>query len=101
DSQNAEVLKITGYSDESIFDRRLAKKNHQNLELNPNWELEGTPRDIMKKMVYDICIDGILAPEDIIPYLVEGDLIGAPGTWLSLPDMLYWDDAEGEWINYS
>lgn len=97
DADGSEVVKITGYTDEHILTKRLAKKNHDNLELNPNWEITGTPRDILKKMVYDICLDGKLDVKDKIPYLVQGDLISAPGTWLALPELLYWNAAVGVW----
>lgn len=100
DDENRLMLHIRGPYLEDMMKSRVAKKSMATLEVEPDWELEGTPRDILKEIFYHICLEGKLSPSDKIPYLVEGDLLVTPGSWASLPDALYWKDVPAalEWF---
>lgn len=97
DQDGRAMIKVKGNSLEAGFKDRVAKNSLSNLTTEPYWVLSDTPGGIIKEMVKQICIDGDLDDGDIIPYLLDGELLVTPGSWYSLPDTLYWDDAVGVW----
>jgi len=97
DSDGRSMLKVSGYSLEAMLKDRVAKHTLSNLTTEPYWVISDTPGGIMKTIFNAICIDGDLDSGDIIPYIQEGELLVTPGSWYSLPDDLYWDDAVGIW----
>ena len=99
DAENRSILEVKGYFLEEMMKSRVAKKSLAGLEAEPDWELEGSPRDILKEIFYHICLEGGLSRDDKIPFMVEGDLLVTPGSWASLPDALYWQDVPAalEW----
>lgn len=99
DSEGRSILTVSGFSLEEGLKDRLAKQNFDNLELDPEWILTGTPRDIIKTIFNHICIAGGLDVRDIIPFMQEGDLLATPGSWWALPETLMWVDAIGTWAD--
>lgn len=79
------VLKVSGRSLEAILEDRAAKNNMSDLTVSPEWSLNGTPGDICRQIFRQICIQGVLSVQDIIPFITEGnffpaDTIPEPGT---------------------
>jgi hypothetical protein len=60
------LLKVTGFSLEEILEQRLAMAALTDLTTDPQWILEGTPKEIATQMFHDICITGILSPDDVL-----------------------------------
>lgn len=97
DADGRAVLKVKGPFIEAVFKDRVAKDSMSDLTTEPYWVMSDTPAGIIKEMVVSICIDGDLSAADIIPYLQEGEFLVTSGSWYSLPETLYWDDAVGIW----
>lgn len=74
DDEGREILKVTGYSLESILNNRLALAAMGDTTTYPKWTLTGTPKVIATKMFHDICVTGVLNAGDIIPLIHEGSL---------------------------
>ena len=71
DKEGRSTLTVTGRSMETIFENRLARDVLSDLTTNPKWILVGYPADIARQMVADICNDGDLVPEDVVPFYDE------------------------------
>lgn len=78
DEDGNDILKVTGRSLESITDDRIAAAEFEALETRSTWSVTGTPGDIMRYIFKYICIDGLLDPGDIIPY-IQDEEINLPG----------------------
>lgn len=83
DDSGKAILKVSGYSIESILRDRVAMGTLLGLSTNPKWTLTGTPANIVREIFNSICKDGLLSSNDIIPFLVPGTFY-APDT---LPEM--------------
>lgn len=69
------ILTISGRSLEStLLENRVAMDGMQGLTANPNWVISGTPGAIARWIFKQICIDGILSPSDVIPFIQAGTL---------------------------
>lgn len=97
DADGRTMLTVSGLHIEDVMKDRVAKNAVDDLESDPYWLINDTPAGIVKTMFNAICIDGILDPGDIIPFIQEGELLSTIGSWSTLPNDLYWDDAEGVW----
>jgi hypothetical protein len=84
DSEGRSMLTVRGRSLEYILDDRVAKASFNNLTVSPRWALQGSPGYIVRAIVQAICLDGILSPDDIVPYLrvplTQGASIWPPDT---------------------
>lgn len=82
DDTGAANLKITGRSLEAILDDRVAITPVQmsNLTDNPNWEITGTPGDIVRYIFKTICVDLVVNAGDAIPFYKEGTISPATST---------------------
>ena len=90
-------LTVTGKSLEMLLDDRVAMGAITDTTAVPTWNLTGTPGDIIRSMFEQICVAGILSPNDNIPFYVNG-LISPVGdipepdeivTVSASPDTLY------------
>lgn len=90
DDEGREILKITGYSLESILSNRLALSAMGDTTTYPKWTLTGTPKVIATKMFHDICVTGVLNPGDVIPLINEGSLF-PPDTIAPPPDSITYE----------
>ena len=87
DSDGKSILKVKGRSIESIFEDRGAKASHSDLTTEPTWDITNTPAAIMRKIVHDICVTGVLSVYDKIPFIVEARQPSLPAdTILEPPD---------------
>lgn len=100
DAEGRSILEITGRSLEALMLDRVAKKTMDDLTVDYEWILEGTPREIMKEVFKEICILGKLDSSDIIPFIQEGDFLVTVGSWYSLPTNLVWEQVQGVWQDF-
>lgn len=71
DEQGRALLTLKGRSLETVLENRLARDVLSDLTANPKWILTGYPAAIARQMVLDICNDGDLVPEDVVPFWEE------------------------------
>jgi len=79
DSENRRVLTVKGRSIEAILLDRVAKESLSNLTTSPRWIITNPPATVARKIFHDICVTGILDPNDVIPFIVEGSFL-SPST---------------------
>uniref|UniRef100_A0AAU7GZT3 Minor tail protein n=1 Tax=Streptomyces phage Scarif TaxID=3158858 RepID=A0AAU7GZT3_9CAUD len=72
DGEGRKMLTVKGRSIEAILEDRIAKESLSDLTTSPKWTLTGTPAEVARKIFHDICVEGILDPMDVIPFIVEG-----------------------------
>lgn len=75
DADGLMMLKVRGRSLESTLDSRVARGSMTDLTTEPNWVLTGTPGDIARSIFTQICITGILDPNDVIPFVSVGTIL--------------------------
>lgn len=79
DSENRRMLTVKGRSIESILLDRVAKESLSNLTTSPTWTITNPPATVARKIFHDICVTGVLDPNDVIPFIVEGTFL-SPST---------------------
>lgn len=84
-SDGKSILKIKGRSIEAIFEDRGAKASRSNLTTEPTWNITNTPAAIMRQIVHDICVTGVLSTYDKIPFIVESRLPSLPASTILEP----------------
>jgi len=72
DTEGRQILTIKGRSIESILESRVAKESDDDLETSPKWVITDEPAKVARKIFHDICVEGVLDPGDVIPFIVEG-----------------------------
>ncbi len=77
DTEGRKILTVKGRSLERIMRDRVAYSALDDTTTVPKWIITDEPMDIARKVFHDICVTGILAPEDIIPYINEGTFLPA------------------------
>ena len=75
DQDGRTVLILKGRSIESVLEDRVARDVLGDLTSTPKWILQGLPADLARKIFHDICMVGILDPADVIPMVVEGNVL--------------------------
>jgi hypothetical protein len=78
-SDGKKVLKVKGSSLEAVLLDRVAKESLNDLTTSPKWTITDEPADVARKIFHDICVTGILDPQDVIPFINEGTFL-SPGT---------------------
>lgn len=89
DEEGRQSLKVTGVSLEDILSKRLAMADLTDLTTDPQWYLEGFPKDIAEQMFHDICVTGILDAGDIIAGITEGSIYPADTIDPPTDDIVY------------
>lgn len=80
DDQGNNVLNITGKSIEQITDDRPAQAAIAGTGTsNTGWAITGTPADVCRTIFTDICVNGQLSSQDIIPFYTAGNPYPADG----------------------
>jgi len=79
DEDGRAILTVTGRSIESLLEDRVAINSWAGLATNKEWVISGIPGDIARWIFSQICLTGILAVQDIIPYATN-QTIYAPDT---------------------
>lgn len=70
DDDGRDLTKISGPSIEKILDDRVAFNVKDDMTTNPKWVISGqTPMGTARTIFNYICRDGIVDPDDIIPFL--------------------------------
>lgn len=72
DDEEQGLLTVKGHSLEQILDDRAAMGSLDDLTTTPKWTITDAPADIGRKIFHDICVTGILDPNDVIPFIIEG-----------------------------
>lgn len=96
-SEGRAVLTVSGRSFEAILQDRVARMDLSGLDANPRWALSGTPGAIARQIFKTICVDGVITPRDIIPFITPGsifpvDTIAEPSEIIQMelePDTVY------------
>lgn len=81
DSEGRRKLTVKGRSLESILTDRVAKESLSDLTTSPKWTITLPPADVARKIFHDICVTGVLDPNDVIPFITEGSFL-SPDTIL-------------------
>jgi len=85
DDEGKAILIVKGRSIESILEKRLAVNTLTAITSDTKWSLTDVPTAIIRTMFHNVCVLGNVNSGDIIPGLVEGnvifpsDTIGEPG----------------------
>lgn len=85
-SDGLATLSVTGRTIEKILDDRVATEGFAGLTDKPEWVLTGTPGNIARHIFQKICVEGILSPADIIPFITDGTLY--PVNSITEPDQV-------------
>lgn len=72
DAEGRRILTVKGQSIETmLFDRALAPSPSE-WPTTPKWTHTDPPAAVARKIFHDICVLGVLDPQDVIPFIVEG-----------------------------
>jgi len=71
------ILIVKGFSLEDILKHRVAMADLTDLTTDPQWILTGLPKAVAEQMFHDICVTGILDPDDIIAGVNEINIFPA------------------------
>lgn len=88
DADGRTLLKVTGRSLEKILEDRVARDNLSDLTTEPKWAMTGTAGNIMRQIFHDICVTGNLSSLDLIPNVVEDNLLFPDDTIPESSDVL-------------
>ena len=75
DLEGKTILKVKGRSLEAILEDRLAVNTLTSITTDTKWELTDVPTAIIRTMFHNVCVLGNVNSGDIIPGLVEGNVI--------------------------
>lgn len=75
DSDGKRLLSVKGTSIERILDDRVARGVMAGTTATPKWALTGTAGAIMRQIFHDICVTGVLDVADIIPSVIEDNVL--------------------------
>ena len=90
DTDGKRLLSVKGVSIERVLEDRVARGVMAGTNATPKWALTGTAGAIMRKIFHDICVTGVLDLADIIPSVIEDnilfpdDTVPEPSTTLSV-----------------
>lgn len=73
DAEGRKMLKLVGPSIEKILNERVGYSAMTGTE-NSTWTMTGTPGNIAREIFAQICMDGVLSYDDIIPSLSLGNI---------------------------
>lgn len=86
DDQGNNVLNITGKSLENIMDDRVAQGTLAGTGTsNTGWAITGYPADVCRTIFTDICVNGLLSPQDVIPFYDSGNDGAFPADLIAEP----------------
>lgn len=71
------VLKVTGNSLEALLEDRVAKDSFAN---TGTWDFNAVPAAAARKIFHDVCVTGVLDPQDRIPFIFEGNELMPPSS---------------------
>jgi ReqiPepy6 Gp37-like protein len=75
DDEGRKILTIKGRTLEKILEDRVAKESTSDLTTSPKWTITGLPAVVARKIFHDICVVGVLDPDDVIDAVVEGSFM--------------------------
>lgn len=87
DSEGRSLLTVSGRSLESVLEQRVARRNMNGLETDPEFVLTpNTPGDALRSLFNYICVAGSLNSADILPMITAGSLY--PANTIAEPDVV-------------
>jgi hypothetical protein len=97
DDNGAQMLTISGFFLENIFNDRVAMPGLTDTTTVPNWSITGIPYVVANELFNAVCVRGAISPNDTIPYYTFGTLLPTgniamptdPITLVASPDTLY------------
>jgi len=87
DDDGRSMLTVTGPSLEQIMEDRVATEGLAGLTSETNWVVTGTPGNVARHIFQKICVEGILNPGDIIPFMTPGSIY--PPNTIPEPDTTF------------
>lgn len=72
DAEGRNIIKVSGRSVEKFLDDRSV------LSDDPTWISEGAPADVVRQLFQDICVEGLVDQNDILPDITNENLILDP-----------------------
>lgn len=75
DSEGKRTLSVKGPSIEIILDDRVAFNVKDDLTTHPKWTITDAPADVARKVFHDVCVTGVLDTDDILPFIVDVDVL--------------------------
>ena len=79
DSDGTSTLTITGRSNITITEDRVAMPALTDLTTNPQWEITGTPGNVVREIFTTICVSGVLNINDVIEFYTAVSLNAVGG----------------------
>lgn len=97
DDTGAQMLTISGYFLEQVFNDRVAMPGLTDTTTVPNWSITGTPYVVANELFNAVCVRGVISGNDTIPYYTFGTLLPTgnipmpadPITLVASPNTLY------------
>ena len=74
DNEGRNILSVKGLEILSMLDERVATDGFAPTGDYPKWNITGIPGDVMRTVVNQICVVGLLSAGDIIPHLQMGSI---------------------------
>jgi hypothetical protein len=74
DDEGNNIITFSGRSLEALLDDRAVFSSLGSLDATPTWPLQGPPADLLRAIFIAICEEGLLSPDDIIPFYVPGTI---------------------------
>jgi hypothetical protein len=74
DEEGKAVLKAKGRSLEKVLEDRVGRDNLAVQASDAKWTITGTPGNIARQLFTSICVQGLLDPRDVIPFITPGTL---------------------------
>lgn len=74
DDEGRKILKVTGPSLEYLLEQRVATEGMVGFGESSDWLITNTPGGVARHIFQKICVEGILSPGDIVPFIQPGTL---------------------------
>lgn len=77
DAENRRMMTVKGRSIEAILLDRIVSALPATWATIQKWSHTAPPAAVMRKIFHDICVLGVLDPNDVIPFVTEGTFLPA------------------------
>ena len=91
DDQLRNILKIKGKEITKVLLQRAALKAIAGPGVAPVWVIEDQPADVMRYIFRQICVLGTVTPDDIIPFIQDGETQYPASTIPEFADVVLWE----------
>ena len=91
DDELRNVLKIKGKEITKVLLQRAALKAIAGPGVAPVWVIEDKPADVMRYIFRQICVLGTVTPDDVIPFIQDGETQYPASTIPEFADVVLWE----------